>query len=215
MEWTNLTKCERHSGFGTKLNICVGCEGYITPGDQSHSCLFRKIGYDLDGASFSPCGKQYHPECIKFGKPFKTRMVRATLGLQYPPAMTCFIFICESCTGRAVLGWELTWTSGDIQLLMLERMRLIDMAHAWESSTLQETARHLGRLSNFGQKYSIDLFPAAPITQPPRSEVIPFLWGVLEYTLKASRNTGEGIKYNTARSIQSAASAYHLWEKML
>jgi hypothetical protein len=26
---------------------------------------------------------------------------------------------------------------------------------------------------------------------------------------------GEGIKYNTARSLQSEASAYHLWEKML
>jgi hypothetical protein len=41
------------------------------------------------------------------------------------------------------------------------------------------------------------------------------LWGVLEYTLQTSRKTGEGIKYNTARNLQSAASAYHLWEKML
>jgi hypothetical protein len=38
---------------------------------------------------------------------------------------------------------------------------------------------------------------------------------VLEYTLQESRETGEGIKYNTVRSLQSAASAYHLWEKML
>jgi phosphomannomutase len=38
---------------------------------------------------------------------------------------------------------------------------------------------------------------------------------VLEYALQTSRKTGEGIKYNTARSFQSAASAYHLWEKML
>jgi hypothetical protein len=26
---------------------------------------------------------------------------------------------------------------------------------------------------------------------------------------------GEGIKYNTVRSLQSVASAYHFWEKML
>jgi hypothetical protein len=215
MEWTHLPRYERHSGFGKKLNICVGCEGYIPPGNVSHFCLFRKVGYELDGTLFTPCESQYHPECIKVGKPFKTRLVRTTLGLHYPPSMTHFPFICEACTVRAVLGRELTWTSGDIQLLMLERMRLIDMAHAWASSTLQGTARYLGRLSNFGQKYGIDLFPKAPITQPPRSAVIPLLWAVLEYTLQTSRKTGEGIKYNTARSLQSAASAYHLWEKML
>jgi hypothetical protein len=64
-----------------------------------------------------------------------------------------------------------------MQLLMLERMRLIDMAHTWDSSTLQGTSRYLGRLSNFGQKYGIEIFPKAPITQPPRSAVIPLLWG--------------------------------------
>jgi hypothetical protein len=201
MEWTNLPKGERHSGFGTKLNICVGCEGYITPGEQSHFCLFMKIGYELDGAPFSPRGNQHHPECIKVGKPFRARLVRA---------MTRFPFICESCTVRALLGWELTWTSGDIQLLMLEWMRLIDMVQTWDSSTLQWTARHLGRLRNVGQKYGINLFPAVPITQPPRSAVISLLWGVLEYALHTSRKTGGAIKYNTARSLQSAASAYHL-----
>jgi hypothetical protein len=33
--------------------------------------------------------------------------------------------------------------SSDIQPLMLERMRLIDMAHAWASWTLQGTVRYL------------------------------------------------------------------------
>jgi hypothetical protein len=100
--------------------------------------------------------------------------------------MTRFPFICEACTVRAVLGLELTWTSGDMQLLMLEQMRFIDMAHAWASSTLQGTARYLGRISNFGQKCSIKIFPKASITQPPRSAVIPLLWGAIEYTLQTS-----------------------------
>jgi hypothetical protein len=26
MECTYLLKCERHDGFGTKLDICLGCE---------------------------------------------------------------------------------------------------------------------------------------------------------------------------------------------
>jgi hypothetical protein len=73
-----------------------------------------------------------------------------------------------------------------MQLLMLERMRLIDMAHTWASSTLQGTARYLDRLSNFGQKFGIELFAKAPITQPPRLAVVPLLWGVLEYTLQTS-----------------------------
>jgi hypothetical protein len=90
--------------------------------------------------------------------------------------MTHFPFICEACTVRAVLGRDLTWTSVDIQLLMLKQMRLIDMAHAWASSTLQGT--DLGRLSNFGQKYGIEIFRKAPITQPPRSAIIPALYRV-------------------------------------
>jgi hypothetical protein len=119
--------------------------------------------------------------------------------------------ICEACTVRSILGRELTWTSGDMQLLMLERMRLVNMAHAWALSTLQGTSRYLGRFSNFGKKYGIEFFPKAPITHPPRSAVIPLLWGVLGYTLQTSRKMGEGIKYNTARILQLAASAYHLW----
>jgi hypothetical protein len=190
MEWTNLPKCEHHSGFGTKLNICLGCEGYITPGDQSHFCLFRKVGYAWDGDYFSPCGNQYHPECIKVGKPFKTRLVRATLGLQYPLAMTHFTFICESCTVRAILGRELTWTSDDIQLLTIEQMHLIDMAHAWASSTLKGMARHFGRLSNFGQKYGIELFPAAPITHPPGRQSFLCCGGIRVHSPDVSKDGG-------------------------
>jgi hypothetical protein len=56
MEWTNFPKCKRHRGFGTKLSMCVGCDGYITPGYQYHLCLFRKTGYEFDGVPFSLFG---------------------------------------------------------------------------------------------------------------------------------------------------------------
>jgi hypothetical protein len=58
MEWTHLPILERYSGFGTKLNTCVGCEGYITPGDRYHVCLFLEIGYELDGPFLSPSENQ-------------------------------------------------------------------------------------------------------------------------------------------------------------
>jgi hypothetical protein len=83
--------------------------------------------------------------------------------------------------------------SGNIQILMLERMRLIDTVHMWASSMSQGTARHLGRLINVGRMYGIDLFPADPITHHPWSAVIPYCGGG-EYTLQTSRKTGEGIK---------------------
>jgi hypothetical protein len=108
-------------------------------------------------------------QSVRLKKPSKPDWLELHWVSNIPPAMTRFPFICESCTLRAILRRELTWTPGDIQLLMLERMRLIDIAHAWASSTLHGTARHLGRISNFRQKYGIDLFPSDQITQPPRS----------------------------------------------
>jgi hypothetical protein len=209
MEWTHLTKCERHRGFQTKLNIRVGCEGYITP-DDPHFCLFRKIGYELDGTSLSPCGNQYHLECIKVEIPLKTRLVRATLGLQYPPPPILDSFSLH-LRGMYHQGRPRMGTYLDIRRYPAINAH-IDAPHRYgERLGFFDVAGD----GDFGQKYGIDLFPKAPITQPPRSAVIPLLWGVLEYTLQTSQKTGEGIKYNTARSLQSAASFCHLWEEML
>jgi hypothetical protein len=130
MEWTELPKRERQSGFGTKLKICVGCEGYITLGGIILIFVYlERLG--MSWILFITLWQAIPPIVHKGGKPFRTRLVRSTLGLQYPPAMTKFPFICEACTVRAVLGRELTWTPGNIQLLMLERVCLIDMVHAW------------------------------------------------------------------------------------
>jgi hypothetical protein len=47
-----------------------------------HFCIFTKVRYELDGTLFTHSENQYHPECIKVGKPFRTRLVKSTLGLQ-------------------------------------------------------------------------------------------------------------------------------------
>jgi hypothetical protein len=142
------------------------------------------------------------------GKTLQDKTGESYIGYPIPPAMTRFPLICESCTVRAILGRELTLMSGDIQLLILDRMRLIDMAHAWASSTLQGGGQGTSVGSTISGRNTAS-------TQPPQSSVIPLLWGVLEYTLQTSRKTVKGIKYNTARNLQSAVSAYHFWEKML
>jgi hypothetical protein len=79
---------------------------------------------------FLPMWYSTPPRMYKHWKTFQDQAGASNPGPQYPPAMTLFPFICESCTVRAVLGRDLTWTSGDVQLLMLERVRLIDMVHA-------------------------------------------------------------------------------------
>jgi hypothetical protein len=44
MEWTHLTRYEHHRGLGTKLIMCVSCEGYIPPGNVSHFVSLEVLG---------------------------------------------------------------------------------------------------------------------------------------------------------------------------
>jgi hypothetical protein len=133
IEWMKLPQCKCHNGFGTKSNSCVGCEECIFPSEKSHTCLFYKCGFTLDHTCFTPCGNRHHPKCITAWNPFWIHLVRTTVSLQYPRTMTRFTFSCEACTVHAVLGRGLAWIPDDLQLLMLERMWLIDMAHACDA----------------------------------------------------------------------------------
>ena len=74
----------------------------------------------------------YHTHCIKVGAPFRTRHFgKGTNGMQYPPCATNLPFIYELCTVRTHLGRELdAHRSTDMTLLFLERMRMVDAAHA-------------------------------------------------------------------------------------
>jgi hypothetical protein len=44
IEWTHLPKCERRSGFGAKLAICVGCEGYTLLGSIPIFVILERLG---------------------------------------------------------------------------------------------------------------------------------------------------------------------------
>ena len=74
----------------------------------------------------------YHSQCIKLGAPFKTRHFgKGTNILKYPPCTTNLPFVYELCTVRAHLGREMDpYLDSDNTLLGLERMRMIDAAHA-------------------------------------------------------------------------------------
>ena len=99
----------------------------------------------------------YHPKCITVGTPFCSHHFgKGTKGLQYPPCATDFPFICELCTTRTQLGRELDpQQSTDLGLLRLERMRMIDVAHAWSPKTLENACRHVRRLNKFFNFYDL------------------------------------------------------------
>ena len=155
------------------------------------------------------------PDCIRAGAPFRTRLGGDT-NLAYPADMASLPFICEGCVVRANLDRELINCESDNHLLGLERMRNIDTARYWSKGTLTATQRHVRKLHSFAEDYSIPGFCRDPdISHPPVSPVIPIMWAVSEYTLQTSRKTKDPITYNTARALQSSASAYFAWTALL
>eukprot|EP00957_Ditylum_brightwellii_P097780 7446026-Ditylum_brightwellii.AAC.2 len=55
--------------------------------------------------------------------------------MPYPCLAAVAGFVCKACTVRAELERELQHHASDEVLLELERMRLIDCAHAWAPSS--------------------------------------------------------------------------------
>jgi hypothetical protein len=106
-----------------------------------HVCTFRRRGFHLTKA-FQPCGVAYHRHCIRIGEPFRTRLPRDK-GLIMPNMVVEPTFICELCQVRAILGRDLHREARDIQLLGLERMRMIDCRNSWQQGTL---SKYGGRL---------------------------------------------------------------------
>jgi hypothetical protein len=74
------------------------------------------------------------------------------LSLPYVKQPHC---VCEMCTVRAELGRELRRTDSDIQLLMFERMRMIDLLYWWQQTTLKQYGPHLQYLEKFGGHYGV------------------------------------------------------------
>ena len=209
------------SGSLPRWNICVGCPESLPVSDDIHTCVFYGSGFQLQNEVFRPCYTRYHASCISVGPPFRSRLTKHGGGLLYPPAMTSFPFICELCTVRSVIGRELANTPADRKLICYERMRMIDAAHAWAPSTMTGIRLRLRRLALFGTQYGFTICRAPSLSHPPNSSIIPILWAMSAYTNQVSstrrRLPGEDnhITYNTARSLQSAASAYFRWSRML
>lgn len=193
----------------------------MEPSQTTHTCMFHSSGFTLSSRQFRPCGSKYHAGCIRVGPPFTSRLIKGCRGLEYPSKMTAFPYICESCSVRAILQRELENSAADLKLLSLERMRSIDMAHNWATSTMDGVSRHLAHLNLFGTHHGITICPPPLLQHPSTSPIIPILWAIEDYTLKLSTSKrvkhlpDATITYNSARHLQSAASAFFAWSSML
>ena len=175
-------------------------------------------GFTIDGQTFEPCMVLYHSKCIKVGQPFRTRHYgKDTRGVQYPPHATNFPFICELCSTRTQLGRELDPLNvKDTMLLMLERMRMIDTAHAHAVRTTNQMSNILKLVDRFFSGYglpSIHKQLMLPIIQhPPKNLAITMFWSIaLRTAIPSGHMQSNPISWNTARNQRSAISFYRTW----
>jgi len=136
--------------------------------------------------------------------------------LQFPPCATILPFICELCTVRTHLKREIDpYIPTDKLLLRLERMRMVDVAHAWAPRTLENACRTLRRIDKFFsmcQLPSIHQQMQLPSLQhPPIDMAIPMFWSMENHTTYPSTHHGSVPTWNTARSQRSALSLYPSW----
>jgi hypothetical protein len=190
--------------------MCVGCKGEFSSRRPAHYvCYFSSDGFPFRMHGFAqPCGTAYHRGCIFAGEPFRTRL-RNGKGLTMPYTQVEPTFICELCQVRAMKDQELRGDAGDIQLLMLERMRMIDCRSGWKAETLTQYGGKLKFLRYFGLRYGVSVLEPTQLQRPPVTPAVSLQWAQLAYSLRTSR-TGDRIKASTVRQLRSAASMYYL-----
>ena len=117
--------------------------------------------------------------------------------------------MCEACTVRSVLQRELHGVR-DVALLQLERMRLIDQAHAWSEGTHATYQRKLRYLQKFEHLFhGLKVLPLTRLDRPPRGPDIRLMWAAEAYCLMPGREPDSTATFSTIRALRSAASYYH------
>jgi len=206
------------NGIRNRQITCVGCSGCVVATKGHHQCIFAASGFTQDGVEYVPCGTAYHLGCIVVGEPFRSRLAKDK-GLSFPKVSIVPNFICEACTVRAMLSRELVQDSKDRALLMLERMRMIDQACAWDIKTLGAYQSHLRRIRQFETDFGVTGLKSSTLLKPPTSEAIALMWIQQHYALQTPRKThattGDRVTYGSARTIRSAASQYYTWDMQI
>ena len=191
--------------------LCVGC---LKPFTQKHPafhvCAFKQSGFKLNQRFFQPCQSSYHQKCIRVGHPFQTRFENKR-GLFMPSSIPIPNFTCELCTVRANVWDDLQPPYLTYSLMMLERMRMIDMAHAWAQNTVNQYRATLKWVNAFAHYYKVPILQVDPLKNPPVSKGILLAWAELAYSLRTTETKSGQIlpvKYGTITQVRSAVGMF-------
>jgi hypothetical protein len=207
--------------IGNMRHLCAGCERPLGRKEVQFCCHFGDTGFKIKEFEARPCQTQYHPECIRMGLPFVTRLPKDG-GMHCPRDLAAFAhFICEACTVRLVLQRELSLYPSDTVLLMLERARLIDLTNHWARGTLKAYQSKFSILDEFSRDLHVSVLTLSTLAYPPNGEAIPLMWAQERYSLypsewhrRVSAKT-DPVKFGSVRAIRSAASHFWIWDLLL
>jgi hypothetical protein len=178
-----------------------------------HVCEFAQTGFPWAHRTGSahPCGVRYHAKCIQVGIPFTSRLAKGE-GLFYPWHAPMPHYVCELCSVRAHIDRELFPQSGDLALVMVERVRQVDYMGGWSLSTLKKYGPYLRYLRQFELRFGVQVLNTPRLVRPPVSPAYTLNWAQQLYALRTTRGRdGEfnRIRFSTVRQIRSAASWYY------
>jgi len=192
----------------------VSCLRRIRPGDSHLVCHFHSKSFPLGQSRSLACGTAYHRNCFRAGTPFSSRR-KNKAGLSLPALHHWPCFVCELCTVRAVLDRELGHP-GDLWLLQLERMRILDSLHNWSLGTSQQYQSRLRKLRNFESDHpGLHLLVPSDFHAPARGPEIGLMWAELHTSVQPLKHRGRSAKttpvFTTIRQLRSAAGQYMGW----
>jgi hypothetical protein len=155
----------------------------------------------------APCGVLYHHGCQRVGLPFHTSL-REQAGQAFPSMEYVPNYICEACTGRAVLGRELGENDEDVSILLLERMCMIDIANRWAKGTISRYTYAIRRIRKFEKQFNVSILRTTKLVAPPVSPAIPLQWAHQHYTLHTTKSgKNKGIGY--PRTVPGSCAVQH------
>ena len=119
------------------------------------------------------------------------------------------LFVCESCTVRAVLNRELGGP-GDLALLRLERVRILDIANSWAENSHRTYKTYLNYMTRFEQRHpGLELVSRPEMSSPPVTGAIGLAWAELQYSLRPGNSKHrDRVAFGTVRMLRSAV-AWH------
>jgi hypothetical protein len=116
---------------------------------------------------------------------------------------------------RAVRRAELGFFVWDFALLMLERVRLVDISNKWASNTLKGYQSKYNIFAEFDRTFHTASLPATRLSHPPKGPSISTMWTQEWYMLfpadwrRKNPLREKNITFGTGRGLRSAAS--HFW----